>query len=499
MDVKPAGFSSNLAITEPGFAKNDEEKTAAKPRVITAATMPMRQLSLLLLGLFFATFLYALEQTIVSTAAPQIASDLNAVASMTWIGTSYLLTTTALQPMYGKLSDIFGRRVMMLSCITVFVLGNLVCALAPTMRLLIIGRVISGVGGAGLQSLTLIIMAVVMGPVAAALVAYSLKLPTPEGSWSSKLKRIDFWGMILLATSLTCLLLALSWGGNEAPWASAQVIVTLACGVIALIAFVYVEARVAAEPFIPMRLLTKWEFRNFPIMVVARTFLFFQQFGVYFYMPIYLQLIREESATKSGISLLPFLVPASMACILANLISVRWGLVRPTMLTVFAVAAVGQGLLSTLGVDSSESAQLLFLLISGLGVGLGIDITVLAAQAGMSGKDVAIVTSVVNTTSAFGGTLAISVIGSVISNVFASHVSAQSSTLSISLNQITPQLRSQLSPQDAEIVVNSFIVAINRGFQVLTGLCVFSFVLCLLMKRIKLKKEVENDAEFEEE
>ncbi|KAJ3154581.1 hypothetical protein HDU89_007819 [Geranomyces variabilis] len=413
------------------------------------------------------------------------------------------------------------------------------------MRLLIIGRVISGVGGAGLQSLILIIMAditterergfynslytilflvsdgtgpvlggvltdraswrwcfwlpVVMGPVAAALVAYSLKLPTPEGSWSSKVKRIDFWGMILLATSLTCLLLALSWGGNQAPWASAQVIVTLACGVIALIAFVYVEARVAAEPFIPMRLLTKWEFRNFPIMVVARTFLFFQQFGVYFYMPIYLQLIREESATKSGISLLPFLVPASMACILANLISVRWGLVRPTMLTVFAVAAVGQGLLSTLGADSSESAQLLFLLISGLGVGLGIDITVLAAQAGMSGKDVAIVTSVVNTTSAFGGTLAISVIGSVISNVFASHVSAQSSTLSISLNQITPQLRSQLSPQDAEIVVDSFIVAINRGFQVLTGLCVFSFVLCLLMKRIKLKKEVENDPEFETE
>ncbi|KAJ3154580.1 hypothetical protein HDU89_007818 [Geranomyces variabilis] len=99
MDVKPACFSSNLAITaitEPGFAKNDEEKIAANPRVITAATMPMRQLSLLLLGLFFATFLYALEQTIVSTAAPQIASDLNAVASMTWIGTSYLLTTTSL-------------------------------------------------------------------------------------------------------------------------------------------------------------------------------------------------------------------------------------------------------------------------------------------------------------------------------------------------------------------------------------------------------------------
>src|ERR1051326_5170549 len=251
----------------------------------------------IVLGILLAMFLGALDQTIIATALPTIGRELSDVESLSWIVTAYLLTATAATPLYGKLSDIHGRRAMLLVAIAIFVAASVLCALAPNMGVLIVGRALQGLGGGGLLSLAQVIVGDVVlplergryqgyisivfgvasigGPVIGGFFAQHLHwslifwINLPIGllafvMTNSVLKRLprherphrlDVAGAIVMVAATVLLLLALTWGGTRFPWASPQILALLAGSILlwALFAFRLITAR---EPFLPLTLLT---------------------------------------------------------------------------------------------------------------------------------------------------------------------------------------------------------------------------------------------------
>ncbi|CAG8693633.1 24703_t:CDS:2, partial [Dentiscutata erythropus] len=256
------------------------------------------ELFLVTLGLGFAIFLAALDQTIVSTALPKIASDFNGLDQLSWVATSYLLTSTSFQPIYGSLADIFGRKATFLFTIIIFEFGSLLCGVANSMVSMIIYRAIAGIGGGGIIGLVTIIItdivsakdqgkyqgligacfgiASVAGPliggaftdhvswrwcffinlplgaitILAVIVFLHMKRQT--GSLLGKFKRIDFLGIIIMIAATVCLLLPLNWGGSTYAWNSPVIIALLCAGVVGYIIFGLVEIYVASEPVAPL-------------------------------------------------------------------------------------------------------------------------------------------------------------------------------------------------------------------------------------------------------
>ena len=299
----------------------------------------------IVLGILLAMFLGALDQTIIATALPTIGRELSDVESLSWIVTAYLLTATAATPLYGKLSDIHGRRAMLLVAIAIFVAASVLCALAPNMGVLIVGRALQGLGGGGLLSLAQVIVGDVVlplergryqgyisivfgvasigGPVIGGFFAQHLHwslifwINLPIGllafvMTNSVLKRLprherphrlDVAGAIVMVAATVLLLLALTWGGTRFPWASPQILALLAGSILlwALFAFRLITAR---EPFLPLTLLTN------PVVgfgTASVACVFGTMIGLSIFVPIYFQVVLGLSASASGLALIPLM------------------------------------------------------------------------------------------------------------------------------------------------------------------------------------------------
>ena len=413
-----------------------------------AAGLTHRQILVVFSGLMAGMLLAALDQTIVSTALPTIVGDLGGLDHLSWVVTAYLLTTTASTPLYGKLSDIYGRRLMFQSAIVIFVFGSVLCGLSQDMLQLIVFRGIQGIGAGGLMAMAFAIIGDIVSPrergrytgyLGAVFAVASVAGPLLGGffvdnlTWrwvfyvnvpigivalvitSSVLRlpfarqdhEIDFVGAALLVAGVSTLLLGLVWGGSEYPWGSPVIVGLLVGSVVLTAVFLWWESR-TPEPILPLRL---FRGRVFSGGVALSFLLGGAMFGAIVFLPLFLQVATGATATNSGLLLLPLMAGLMTTSILSGRVIAKTGHYRRWPIAGMGIAAVGMYLLSTMEPDTTRVASSLYMLVVGVGLGMVMQVLVLAVQNAADFKDLGVATSSVNFFRSLGGSFGVSIFG----------------------------------------------------------------------------------------
>ena len=419
---------------------------------MTSPDLTRRQVLLTFGGLLLAMLLASLDQTIVATALPTIVGDLGGLDQLSWVVTAYLVGATVTMPLWGRASDLYGRKPLFLAAIGVFLAGSALSGLAGSIGELIGFRALQGVGAGGLMTLAMAIVgeiipprergryqgyiqmvfvvASVAGPLlggvfadqlswrwvfyinlpigaaAIALTASTLRLP---GRRAGNV-RIDYLGSALLAAGLTCLLLVTTWGGTQYAWGSAEVLGLGAATVALLVGFVARERR-APEPIMPLRL-----FRD-PVFDVVSATLFLTLlafFAVVVFMPIHFQAVTGASATQSGLLLLPMLLSGLASTAVSGRIISRTGRYKVFPVTGLALMTAGLLLLSQMDAGTGRATASLLLVVFGVGFGMVTQVLVIAIQNSVDRSDLGIATATANLFRSLGGSVGVAVFGAIL-------------------------------------------------------------------------------------
>jgi EmrB/QacA subfamily drug resistance transporter len=412
-----------------------------------------RQLRIVFGGLMLGMLLAALDQTIVATALPTIVGDLGGLNHLPWVVTAYLLTSTAVTPLWGKLSDLFGRRGTFQAAIAIFLAGSMLSGLSQNMGELIAFRAVQGLGGGGLMALALAIvgdlvsprergryqgyfgavfaLASVGGPLLggfftdqlswrwifyvnlplgiAALVVTTVVLRIP---FRRRRRRIDYLGSLLLVAAVSCVVTATTWGGTTFPWGSVQIIGLAVAAVVFLVLFVAWEAR-ASEPILPLHL-----FRN-PIFTVASAITFLlglALFGAVVYLPEYLQVVQGASAISSGLQLIPLTLGIVIASAGSGQLVSRIGRYKVFPIVGATLLTIGFWLFSHIQVGTSTAVLSGWMLVVGLGIGCIMQIAVLAVQNAVAYRDLGTATSATVFFRLLGGSFGTALFGAILVN-----------------------------------------------------------------------------------
>ncbi len=439
--------------------------SAAAPPPGPAATgdgptyLSHRQILIVLGGLMAGMLLAALDQSIVGTALPRIVSDLGGLDKLSWVVTAYLLTSTASTPLWGKISDLYGRRPMFQAAIGTFLVGSVLSALAQNMVELVAFRAVQGLGGGGLMALAFAVIgdiipprergryqgyfgvvfgvSSVAGPLlggfftdgpgwrwifwinlpigAAALVvtSYALRIPTIRRNHA-----IDYTGAATIVAAVSCLLLYLSWRGESFGWTEGWALVLLGGSVVLTALFVFVESR-ASEPIIPLRL-----FRN-PVFSVSNVFgLFagFVMFGAIIYLPFYLQVVKGMSPTASGLTMLPMVAGIFTSSIGSGQLITRTGRYKIYPIIGAAVIGFGVWLVSHLHANSSLWTVGLFAYVVGFGLGFTMATIMTAVQNSVQMRDMGTATSAVTFFRSMGGAIGTALFGAILTSRLTTHL-----------------------------------------------------------------------------
>ncbi|KAI4618532.1 hypothetical protein J4E80_005133 [Alternaria sp. BMP 0032] len=387
-------------------------------------------------ALFLSLFVSALDATIVSTALPTISRDLNSATGYTWIGGAYLLANAASGPIWAKLSDIWGRKPIMLAALAIFFASSAVCATAKTMQELIIGRAFQGTAGGGLILLVHVCISDLfslrqrsllmgftegiwalaggIGPVlggifaslvtwrwcfyinlpisgfAAILIVLFLDIKHEHTSFIDGIRAVDWFGMFTFLGFTLMILLGLDFGGVLFPWDSAKVIALLVVGGVMIFAFIYSEAKVAKYPLIPMTVFRRGTNVAAFLVVFFHGFVFIA--GEY-YMPLYFQAVLEASPLQSGLLLLPFIVTGAIAGVLCGLIMHKTGHFREIIWVGTLLLTIGFGLFISFDAYTSTGKAVGFVILGGLGSGILFEAPMIAIQSQVEQQDVATATA----------------------------------------------------------------------------------------------------------
>ncbi|KAJ3151923.1 hypothetical protein HDU89_001564 [Geranomyces variabilis] len=455
------------------------------------------QFYIILLGLSLSVFLAALDQTVLVTATVAIGERFDAFNDIPWIGTAYFLISTALAPNYGKLSDIFGRKIIYLLALAFFVVGSLICGVAPSMLVLIIGRAVAGIGAGGMVGLSFIIIAdivtfeqrgkyqgvvgsmfgiaSIVGPIAggfftdhltwrwcffinlpigaiAIATVFLFQSPPAKGSLRENLARVDYLGMAVLMLAIAALILPLQLGGNRWEWASGQSIGCFVAGAVLLIVFVFIEKRIAKEPVVALDIM--FQNRNVPLFV----------FVAFMAGAAFMSLIYYIPATRAGIDTIPMVMGFVLTSIASGQLISRYGIYTPFLYGGGAVLAVGAGLMSTLDADSSTGKHIGFLFIGGLGHGAVMTARTIGIQASVPTEHIAIVTALSSFGLSFGSVMGIAVVGSVMNNLLTSKLAEYAPGVPVELVTARPSEIYNLPAPLKEAVTRAYVEAQHTAF-----------------------------------
>jgi EmrB/QacA subfamily drug resistance transporter len=426
-----------------------------------------RQILVILSGLMLGMFLAALDQTIVGTSIRTIADDLHGLSLQAWATTAYLITSTITTPIYGKLSDIYGRRPLFLTAITIFVLGSLACTFSDSMYQLAAFRAVQGLGAGGLMSLAFTIIAdlvpprerakyqgyflavfgtsSVLGPVIGGFFAgqstilgiagwrwvFLVNVPVGVVALAVVWKvlhiphqrtdhRVDYWGALFLTVGLVPLLI-IAEQGREWGWDSTRAIVCYVVGVVGIIVFVLVERLMKDEALIPLRLFRS---STFSMVILAGFVVGVGMFGGISMIPQYLQIVKGHTPTEAGLLMLPMMLGIMFASILSGQITSRTGRYKLFPIIGTALLVGGMLLFHTVDVDTPLWQPLVFMGIFGLGLGNCMQTLTIAAQNAVPMKDLGVATASATFFRQMGGTVGVAVFLSVLFSTLPDKIAA---------------------------------------------------------------------------
>ncbi len=409
-----------------------------------------RRLMLAFGGLLVAMFIAALDQTIMASALPTVAGDLGGLGLLPWVVTAYVLAAAAATPVWGKVSDLYGRRNLLRAAIVVFLAGSVLSGVAQSIGQLIASRALQGIGGGGVMALAMatvgdlvpprergryqgyiqitFLLASLAGPLIGglfvdhiswrwvffvnvpigviALSVLSAYLPAPA---QRRPGRIDFLGAGLLAATVSSALLVTTWGGDRYAWGSPQII-GLAVGAALLLGAFIVRERRAPEPILPLHLFRD---RVFVVVSAALFITTLSLFGAIVFLPIFLQLVTGASATQSGLLTLPLLASGAISTTVSGQIMTKTGRYKIFPIVGLALMSLGLLLLSTLTATSASATVAACMVVFGAGFGMVTQILVVAIQNAVDPREIGTATGSANLFRALGGSVGVAVYGAI--------------------------------------------------------------------------------------
>ncbi|KAF9360958.1 hypothetical protein BGX26_006952 [Mortierella sp. AD094] len=461
-------------------------------------------------------------------------------SDISWVGTAYLISTTAVQPLYGVMSNMFGRKRAMLTACVIFLLGSALCGAAQSMIMLIIGRAVQGLGGSGIVSLSMIIigdivplrergkyqsinasiyaLAAVLGPllggafadhvswrwafyinlpigaVASVLLVVFLHMKRPKDTpVIDNLKSLDFSGILLLVTSIVVFLLGLNWGADaKYPWNSSVVLSLLIVGAAIGALFLGNEWKFAKKPIIPLRLFNTLSLSMVYLGIFLQGFIFL---GLMFFLPLYFQAVHGSSALQSGVDLIPLVIVQAVGAMIVGFLMSRWGTYKEFVVAGFVVGTISAGLLTILDEYTSKGVVVVILLVEGLSQGLTISTTLMAIHTQVQNKsDMALGTSLWMFLRTLGGVFGIAVGGTFV----------QSSLSAAGASEYGQNIKAIANlPEDVKApVLRAFVSGLHKFFVLLAAFAGVGLVSSVFIKKVKMgarekKQDQQSEAEGE--
>ncbi len=493
------------------------------------------EIMVILVALMLAMLLAALDQTIVATALPRIATDLHGLNKLAWVATAYLLTSAISTPLYGKIGDQFGRKKIFQFAIVLFLIGSALCGQARNMNELVIFRGLQGIGAGGLMSLSMTIVGDVVSPrqrgkylgyfgavfavssvagpllggfftdslswrwvfyinlplgiLALYAIATRLHLPVNKGD-----HKIDYIGAGLLTVTVVPIILATVWGGVTYPWGSATIIGLFVGGAVAAAIFTLWERRQpAAEAMLPTHM-----FKNdiFTVSIILSLLVGVAMFAAILFIPEYQQVVLGYSAVKSGLLLLPLVVGMLTALIVSGQLITRWGRYRIFPIVGTLVAAFGVWLFSHLSLHTSQITLSMWMVVLGIGIGSFMQVMTLAVQNAVPRAELGVATGAATFFRSMGSSLGGAIFGAILTNRLAVHLkqllphfSGQSSGLAQSVvTGVTPASLHKLPPSISHDIFEAFVLSFHDMFLLAIPVLLLAFIAALFLREAPLRE-----------